>query len=129
MSESKLTDRQLKAIPFIVTSPTYTEGIQKAGVNRTTFYKWLKAPEFKTELNRQRQEVATEAFGVLQQSLTKATETLAGMLDSKDDKLKRLTANDIINHVLKHKELAELEQRLEALENRLSDRAYRLLRN
>ncbi len=45
------------------------------------------------------------------------------MLDSKDDKLKRLTANDIINHVLKHKELAELEQRLEALENRLSDRA------
>ncbi len=27
-----------------------------------------------------------------------------------------------INHVLKHKELAELEQRLEALENRLPER-------
>ena len=54
--------------------------------------------------------------------LAKAVETLAGMLDGKDDRLKRLTANDIINHVLKHKELAELEQRLEALEDRLSDR-------
>ena len=124
MSESALTDRQLKAIPFIVTSPTYTAGLEKARLNRTTFYKWLKQSDFKAELDRQREEVAIEAFGVLQQSLTKAVETLAGMLDSKDDRLKRLTANDIINHVLKHKELAELEQRLAAIEDRLSDSAY-----
>ena len=45
------------------------------------------------------------------------------MLDCKDDRVKQLTANDIINHVLKRKEVAELEERLEALENRLSDRA------
>ncbi len=113
----------MKAIPFIATSPTYTEELEKAGLHRTTFYKWLKAPEFKTELDRQREEVATEAFGVLQQSLTKATDTLAGMLDSKDDRLKRLTANGIINHVLKHKEITELEERLSVIENKLSDRA------
>ncbi len=122
MSEGTLTDRQLKAIPFIVTSPTYTAGLEKAGLNRTTFYKWVKEPDFKAELDRQREEVAAEAFGVLQQSLTRAVETLAGMLDGNDDRLKRLTANDIINHVLKHKELAELEQRLAALEDRLCDR-------
>ena len=49
MSESALTDRQLKAIPFIVTSPTYTAGLKKAELNRTTFYKWLKQPRFKTD--------------------------------------------------------------------------------
>lgn len=65
----------------------------------------------------------------MQQGLTKAVETPAGMLDGKDNGLKRLTANDIINHVLKHKELAELEQRLASLEDSLSDRAWRLLRN
>ena len=70
-----------------------------------------------------REEVATEAFGVLQQSLTKAVETLVGMLDGNDAQLEQLVCNDIINHVLKHKELTELEQRPAALEDSLSDRA------
>ncbi len=45
------------------------------------------------------------------------------MLDGSDARLKRLVCKDIINHVLKHKEVAELEQRIEALEDRLSDSA------
>ena len=61
--ETKLTDRQLKVIPIIVTSPTYTEGCKKAKLNRTTFYDWLKQPDFKTELDRQRDEITAEAFG------------------------------------------------------------------
>ena len=44
-----LTARQLKAIPFVVSSPTYTEAIEKARVSRKTFYEWLKQPEFKAE--------------------------------------------------------------------------------
>jgi hypothetical protein len=117
--KKRLTDRQLKAIPIIVTSPTYSEGCKKAKLNRTTFYEWLKIPEFKTELDRQRNEIAAEAFGTLSQGLTKAVETLVGLLDHKDDRLKRLTAKDIIDHYLKHKELHELEERIEAIEKRL----------
>ena len=71
MTKPQLTDRQLKAIPFIVTSPTYTEGIRRARVNRTTFYKWMKKPVFKAELDRQRDEVAQEAFGCAQAELDK----------------------------------------------------------
>ncbi|HUW19240.1 MAG TPA: phBC6A51 family helix-turn-helix protein [Sedimentisphaerales bacterium] len=117
--EQKLTERQLKAIPLIVTSATYTEACKKAGLNRTTLYEWLKIPEFKVELDRQRDEVTSEAFGVLSQSLTKAVETLVGLLDHKDDRLKRLTAKDIIEHFLKYKELRELEERIEAIEQTL----------
>ena len=68
----KLTARQLKAIPHIVSSHTYTKGCKKAKINKTTFYKWLKEPEFKAELDRQRDEIAAEAFGVLSQGLTRA---------------------------------------------------------
>jgi len=123
MSETKLTARQLKAIPFIVTSPTYTEGADKAGIDRVTLHRWLKEPDFKAELDSQRQEVAQEAFGVLQQSLTKAVETLAGMLGGDDSRLKSPVCNDIIGPVLKHKELAEIEERLAELENRVCDTA------
>ena len=119
--KSKLTERQLKAIPFIVGSPTYTEGCEKANINKTTLYKWLKQPEFKAELDRQRDEVASEAFGVMSQSLTKAVETLVGLLDNKDDRLKRLTAKEIIEHFLKHKEVEDLEKRIAAIEDRLNE--------
>ncbi len=88
--KSKLTARQLKAIPHIVSSPTHTEGYKKAKINKTTLYKWLKEPEFKAELDRQRDEIAAEAFGVLSQSLTQAVEALVSLLDNKDDRLKEV---------------------------------------
>ena len=120
--ETKLTDRQLKAIPIIVTSPTYTEGCQKAKLNRTTLYDWLSQPEFKAELERQRDEITAEAFGVLSQSLTKAVETLTGLLDHQDDRLKRLTAKDIIDFIIRHKENEDLDKRLTKVEKCLADK-------
>ena len=120
--KSKLTDRQLKAIPHIVSSPTYTEGCKKAKINKTTFYKWLKKPEFKAELDRQREEVAAEAFGQLAKSLNKAVETLVGLLDIKDDRLKRLTAKDVIDFIIRHKENEDLDERLMAIEKRLAEK-------
>ena len=120
--KTKLTARQLKAIPIIVTSPTYTEGCKKAKVNRTTFYEWLKIPKFKAELDRQRDEIAAEAFGVLSQGLTKAVETLVGLLDSKDCRLKRLAAKDVIDFIVRHKENEDLDERLKEVEKRLAEK-------
>jgi len=116
----KLTARQLKAIPIIVTSPTYSEACKKAKVNRTTFYEWLKIPEFKAELDRQRDDVAAEAFGVLSQSLTQAVEALVGLLDNKDDRLKRLAAKDVIDFIIRHKENEDLDERLKEVEKLLA---------
>ena len=117
--KTKLTDRQLKAIPIIVTRPTYTEACKKAKVNRTTFYEWLRIPEFKAELDRQRDEIAAEAFGVLSQGLTKAVENLVGLLDHKDDRLKRLACKDVIEYIIRHKEIEDLDKRLTVIEQRL----------
>jgi hypothetical protein len=118
-TQQKLTNRQLKAVPFIVTSPTYTEVCEKAKIDRATFYKWLKQPEFKAELDKQRDEISAEAFGILSQSLTKAVETLAALLNTPDDRLKRLVCNDIIEHTIRHKETEELEERVTAIEQKL----------
>ncbi len=122
MSKQKLTDRQLKAIPHIVSNPTYEQGCKKARLNRTTFYKWLKIPQFKAELDRQRDEITAEAFGVLSQGLTKAVETLVGLLDNKDDRLKRLAAKDVIDFIIRHKENEDLDERLIEVEKRLAEK-------
>ena len=117
--KSRLTARQLKAIPVIATCPTYSEGCKKARLSRTAFYEWLKDPDFKAELDHQREELAAEAFAMLTQGLTKAVETLVGLLDAEDDRLKRLTAKDMIDFIIRHKENEELEQRIAAIEQKL----------
>jgi hypothetical protein len=63
--------------------------------------------------------VADEAFGVLTQNLTKAVESLVGLLDHQDDRLKRLTAKDVIDFIIRHKENEDLDKRLTVIEKRL----------
>ena len=118
----KLSRRQIKAIPFLVSSRIYTQGCDKAKINKATLYKWLKQPEFKDELDRQRNEIVEAAFSLISQNIEKAVSTLVGLLDTKDERVKRLTANDIINHFLKHKELKDLEERIERIEKQLETR-------
>ena len=120
--KSKLTARQLKALPHIVSSPTYTEGCKKAKINKATFYKWIKEPEFKAELDRQRDEIAAEAFGVLLQSLTQAVEALVSLLNNKDNRLKRLAAKDVIDFIIRHKENEDLDERLKEVEKLLAEK-------
>ncbi len=122
--KTKLTARQLKAIPHIVSSPTYTEGCKKAKINKTTLYKWLKEPEFKAELDHQRNEIAAEAFGVLSQGLTQAVEALVSLLDNKDDRLKRLTAKDVIDFIIRHKENEDLDERLTEIEKLIAEKKF-----
>ena len=43
-------------------------------------------------------------------------------MDTGDDRVKRLVANDIIGHFLKRRELVDLEERIEWIEERLDTR-------
>jgi len=56
---------------------------------------------------------------MIAQNIEKAVSTLVGLLDTGDDRVKRLTANDIIGHFLKRRELVDLEERIERIEERL----------
>ena len=116
---SELSTRQRRTIPFIITSPTIVEGLDKARVSRKTFYEWLKQPEFKAEIDRQRDEAAKAAFDTLTGALTKAVENLVKLLDHADDRLKRLACKDVIEYILEHKTVEDLENRIEAIEQKL----------
>jgi molecular chaperone DnaK (HSP70) len=119
---NELTTRQSRTIPFIVTSPTIIEGVTKAGITTKTYYQWLEQPEFKAELDRQREEVAQNALDTLTQSLAKAVENLVKLLDNTDNRLRRLACKDVIEYILKHREIEDLDKRLTAIEQRLSEK-------
>jgi hypothetical protein len=56
---------------------------------------------------------------MLMQSLTKAIEMLVGLIDNKDDRLRRWVCKDVIKYILEHKAIEDLTRRIETIERRL----------
>ena len=119
MADDGLTTKQLKAIPRILAAKTYEDGCKAARISKTCFYDWMQDEAFKAELQRQRGELVETAFAMVAQSVERAASTLVTLLDATDDRVKRLAANDIIGHHLKHRELVDLEDRITVIEERL----------
>ena len=120
--ETRLTTRQVRFLPVLLASPTYTQACKVGRVSRETLYEWLRQPAFKAELERRRDELVAQGFALLSQSVVKAVETLAGLLDGSDARLKRLAARDILDQHVKFREIEDLTQRIEAIEERLQSR-------
>lgn len=120
--ENTLSERQIKALPFFAGCSTFEEGCREAKVSKNTFYEWLKQPLFKAELTRLRDEIVADAITSLKSRVSKAVDVLGRLLDQNDNpSLLRGVANDIIGHVIKFKELQEIEQRLDSIERRMND--------
>jgi hypothetical protein len=121
-NRERLNDRQVKAIPHLVASPTFEEGRKRAKVSRDTLYRWLRCPSFREELKRQRDVVTEEALEILKQNVMMAVTTLIHLLHAtKSDSLKRHLAKDILDYFMRAKELQEVEERLTQLETIVSE--------
>ena len=117
-----LTARQISAIPHLVASSSYEKGCKNARISRNTFYEWLKDTSFKEELKRQRDVVVEEALEALKSSMTTAVKALLKLLETtKNEYLRRSLAKDVINYVVKTKELDDLVKRIEMIEARISE--------
>lgn len=115
--ENRLSSRQVKALPYFSVISSVEGACKKANISKETFYKWIKNPLFKTELERLRNSIVDDAISQLKTNTTKATETLVCLLERDDcPAIQRAAANDILNHVLKFMELKEIEDRLKTLE-------------
>lgn len=115
-----LSKRQEQALPIFASNLTIEEACERAGISRNTFYEWLKEPQFKSELDRLRNEIVNEAVNQLKITSTKAARTLADLLERDDSPtVQRAAANDVLGHVMKFMELKELEDRLADIERHI----------
>ncbi len=118
----ELSERQKKAIPFLINASTVDCGCKAAKISRETYYQWLSDPLFKDELKRHRDQVIEEALNIMKANMTRAVSALVGLLKAKNQFLRRSVANDILGHVLKSKELEDIERRIEALEKAVKEK-------
>ncbi len=109
---------QQKAIPYLLSCKSYAQAAKEIGISENQLYEWLRDPEFKAELEKQRNQVTEDAINILKMNTSKAAEALGELLSSSNDTVKRGAANDILNQVVRFKEIQEFEKRLDALEQK-----------
>ena len=124
-TETTLTDRQKRAIPYLAAGPSIRNGCRQAKIRTETYYQWIKQPAFECALKKQREELFQEALQTLSSSVQNAVDTLTGLISTENEPLKRAVCNDILGHVLKVRELKEIEERLSNIEKIVTERKYK----
>ena len=115
-TSTALSPRQDKAILALLTTPTVDQAARTAGVGRTTVHRWLNDEDFRDELRRRRTAIADAALDTFKVYVLRSVDTLSGLLDSENEKVRRLAAKDILEYVFRVREQQEIESRLARLE-------------
>ncbi|NLW35262.1 MAG: hypothetical protein GXY80_07255 [Syntrophorhabdus aromaticivorans] len=117
-----LNNRQLKAIPILIGCDTVEEAARQIGISKTTFYAWMEKDEFNQAVTSARRKLLDKAMNKLMNVSMKAVRTLENLLDAESESVRRAAANDVLGHLLKYRELSEIEERLECVEKVVLER-------
>lgn len=119
--EAILNGKKLKAIEALIACDTLEDACKECGISRTTIYRYLKEPLFMRELRVAKRQLINRAILRLQQTCGDATRALAEICRDKDApaSARVSAAKEILSSALKAVEIEEIEERLEALEQRL----------
>jgi len=122
-SVKDISHRQKVFIHTYLESKTIEDACRTARVTKQTVYNWLKDPLFKKEIETQREEFVNSAFHRLNAYLDRAIITYVNLLTSENEGVRRLTAEGIVDRILKFREQKELINRIDAIEKILSERS------
>ncbi len=97
-SEKNLSDKQLQAIPHLVSSKSVSEAADLAGVGRQTIHRWLNDDTFRAAYEEQRDAVAQYARSGMRSLMLKALSIQAERLDSDDPRERARAAQAIMDY-------------------------------
>lgn len=112
-----LTAKQARSIGYILTSKTLGDAAHSAGVSERTLYTWLKIPEYRTALREAEKQTVENATRRLIAGQNAALDTLEALITkARNEGVRRASAMDWLNMVLRFRDMAEIDERLTALE-------------
>jgi hypothetical protein len=112
----KLSDRQLKTIPVILSSRSLTEAGRKANVSRTQLNRWMAQDAFVEELERTRDQMLEGSLDALQAGAKEAVDSLLRLIRDPAKGIRLKASDRSLFYILKVKELRDIEARLTTLE-------------
>jgi hypothetical protein len=113
-----LSAKYLECIPVIIDAPSITDGLAKAGISRSTFYRLMKNPAFHREwtgLIKERYEAVRADFLNLTDRASRAYEDCLG---SQNETVKLSAAKSYYAQIEAWRELEDREKQLESDEKK-----------
>jgi transposase len=119
----ELSAKQRRVAELLASGATRAEAAKRAGVGERTVYLWQNSEAFRAYVRAEEQRFRGELLSVLRRSIHKAISVLEAALDGTDEDRKLLAARALLGagvRLLSLMETAELHERLEQLEQKLS---------
>jgi hypothetical protein len=115
--------KRTAAIAALLSSPTIAHAAQSAGVSDSTLTRWLREESFARDYRLAQREALSRAIASLQAASGSAVTVLrAAMLDQHATPASRVAAAKVIlEFSFRGAEIADLEERLDAIEAQLGE--------
>ena len=110
-----LTHRQIIALPYLVASPTVTEGARLAGISRRTVHRWMEDDDFRVQFERFRDEALSLSQAELKGLTLKGTGVLAEMLEDPSSNIRLRAAQTAIAMGVKINQQSNIQKQIEDL--------------
>jgi hypothetical protein len=121
----KLNRKMETAIVALLNQPTITLAAEDAGISETTLWRWLQREDFAKTYREARKQAVNQAIAHIQRISGEAVNTLREVMnDGKKETARVTAARAILELTLKAYEIEDLEERLEALEERMRNNEH-----
>ena len=111
-----LSDRQLRTLPYLVASPSISEGARLARVGLRTLYRWMNDDDFRSELERRRWKARELAYVELRGLALKAIYVLGHAMEDPNPQVRLRAAQTALSTELKVTEHQDIQKRLDLLD-------------
>lgn len=114
----ELTPKQRAALDALLTSKTFTEAANKAGISRRTLARYVDTPEFKAAMRAEQARALGGANTALMQATREAVGVLYGVISNPEEQTSNRVnaARIVLEKALTYTEIVDHEERLAALE-------------
>lgn len=112
----EISTKQEKLIALLLTERTIDEACKKAGVNVTTYWRWMQDENFLIQYRRARRGIFENTVAKLQSVTYQAIETLERNLTCENPGAEIRSAQIILEQSIKGLEMLDVENRVEMLE-------------
>lgn len=118
-----MTNKQMKVLAALLAQPTKEKAAQAAGVSTTTLKRYLSDAEFQAAYKAALSDLVADASSQARQGMEPALAALRQIVENKGEvaQARISAARSILEFSLKLTEIADVLQRLDALEASMKD--------
>lgn len=110
---SRLTRRQVLALPILAAAPNLTQGARDAGISESTFYRWRQDEHFRNELQRLTAETADLTRQEMETLTRQSSQVLSDLMQDPDPMVRLRAARAV---AVMGVQVSEAHTRLQGIE-------------